>query len=417
MSHPLVVALGWVVAHVIPVYWVSHDGEALGDVRYYRWGMTGQMDGAMDEYPEVGTWPVKLVHLLTGPELTDVAESRFIAGFILLNILTSAVFAALLWWRGKVRGTATAVWFWILFIAVSGPIVVTRLDLFLGLVIAAAVWLLFSNSRARHLAPALLATTTMMKLWPGVLGAVLIGGWRRRSTWVRVAVFAVSLAALCLLVVAAGPVDRLVSPLTYQGDRGLQIESVAATPLMLAAAIASYRDPSTAGTWEIGYAASKSYEITGPGADAAIAVATVAQVVMLLAAAVWAVVRLVRDDWTPTLVLASVLLLTVLVVATNKVFSPQYIVWLAPVAAVGLLVLTGKTRRWILAVSGLVLLLAALTAMVYPLLYDGLLSSAPDLGATVVLTLRSITVVVLAVVCAGWTLSASGRAAPATAAG
>lgn len=230
MSHPLVVALGWVVAHVIPVYWVSHDGEALGDVRYYRWGMTGQMDGAMDEYPEVGTWPVKLVHLLTGPELTDVAESRFIAGFILLNILTSAVFAALLWWRGKVRGTATAVWFWILFIAVSGPIVVTRLDLFLGLVIAGAVWLLFSNSRARHLAPALLATATMMKLWPGVLGAVLIGGWRRRSTWVRVAVFAVSLAALCLLVVAAGSVDRLVSPLTYQGDRGLQIESVAATP-------------------------------------------------------------------------------------------------------------------------------------------------------------------------------------------
>ncbi|MGO1641135.1 MAG: hypothetical protein ACTHZ0_10625, partial [Candidatus Corynebacterium faecigallinarum] len=119
----------------------------------------------------------------------------------------------------------------------------------------------------------------------------------------------------------------------------------------------------------------------------------------------------------PTLVLASVLLLTVLVIATNKVFSPQYIVWLAPVAAVDLLVLTGKTRRWILAVSGLVLLLAALTAMVYPLLYDGLLSSAPDLGATVVLTLRSITVVVLAVVCAGWTLSASGRAAPATAAG
>ncbi|HIW92841.1 MAG TPA: DUF2029 domain-containing protein [Candidatus Corynebacterium avicola] len=411
------VILGGVLAHVIPVYWILHDGEALGDVRYYRWGLTGQMDGAMTEYPEVGTWPAKLAQAFTGSEVSDAAESRFIIGFIALNILTSAAFAALLWWRGRARGAATAVWFWLLFIAVSGPIGVTRLDLFPGLLVAGAVWLLFTSARARNLAPVLLAAATMMKLWPGTLGAMLVGGWRRRSTWVRVAVFVASLAALCLLVVVTGSVDRLTSPLTYQGDRGLQIESIAATPVMLAAAVAGYLNPSAQSSWEIGYAASKSYEITGPGVGTAVTVATVAQVVVIVAALAWAVTRLLRDDWTPTFALASILLLTVLVIATNKVFSPQYTVWVAPAAAVGLLVVTGDARRWIRAVAGLVLVIAGLTAAVYPGAYEGLVTAAPDLDATVVLTLRSIAFIVLAVVCAGWTFSSSGRAARGTATG
>lgn len=392
--------LGWLVAHAVPVVWIDRYGTATGDVLYYRSGVLGTADGAMTEYPYLGTLPARLVGLLPGD------GDAFVRGFVGLCLLTSALFTGWLVHRGRTGtgghdGTGDrAAWFWILFVGVSGPVVLARLDLFPAVAVAASAALGFARSRAgRRCAGVVLAVATMMKLWPGVLGAALVGGLRRRSTWARVAWFLGALVVTCAVVaVVAGP-DALTSPLDYQGDRGLQIESLVATPVMLAAALT----PDAGDRWSISYAASKSFEIAGPGAGVMTAVASVATLLTVLTALGWAVVRLVRDDRSPIQALAFSVTTVALVIASNKVFSPQYITWLAPLVAVALLV---SRRRVVQVLAVEVLVTAALTTVVYPLCYDLLLVVPVSPVAVAVLALRNLGVLLIAGTAGWWALSA-----------
>ena len=74
------------------------------------------------------------------------------------------------------------------------------------------------------------------------------------------------LAALSLVT---GGASRLFSPLTWQSGRGLQIESVWATPLMVARAF----DPAR---WTVRYSTFQAYEVFGPGVSALLVVSTAA---------------------------------------------------------------------------------------------------------------------------------------------
>lgn len=401
LSSPAALVLGWALAHLGPVLWIASVGTSTGDVRYYFAGITGANPAAMDEYPEVGTWPARVVELFASG---DGAEDAFVVGFVALSALVSAVFTWYLWRAGHGDGEARLwpAWFWVLFAGVSGPIFLTRLDIFPGLLVAGFAALLFAGARWTRLATVLLAAATMMKLWPGVLGAALVGGVRRTGTWARVAWFFGSLAVLCLVVVALGGLDRLVSPLTYQGDRGLQVESIGATPWVLAAAVRAFvggTDGTNGNPWSISYAVSQSYEIEGPGVEATLVVVTLLTAAVILLALVWAVRRLLRDDWAPVQALTFAIMLIMLIMVTNKVFSPQYLAWIAPVAAVALLV-TRQRIATLIAVQ--ILVAAALTTMVYPVFYDWLINNPPYLIAAVSLVLRNVVVVALAVTCTWW---------------
>jgi hypothetical protein len=153
---------------------------------------------------------------------------------------------------------------------------------------------------------------------------------------------------------------RLLSPLTYQSDRGLQIESVLATPAMLG----WWRDPTR---WSVGYAPSKSFEVTGPMVGLLLDTGTMlaALLVMGLGAAWWWL-WLLRDRVTGATALWVALAAVTGFVATGKVLSPQYLLWLLPVAAAGLAVADSRLlRRW---TAGL-LLAAGLTQVVFPAYY------------------------------------------------
>jgi hypothetical protein len=404
--------LVWLVAHAIPVVWIVVGHTSTGDVHYYRSGVSGAVTDAMTEYPEVGTWPAVFVNAVT--DLVGGGQDTFVTVFIGLCVLLSALFTGWLLSEGSLRhghgagvrgarGTRTAAWFWVGFIAFSGPIAVTRLDLFPGVTVAwYAACLIAGSSRVRTAGTALLAVATMMKLWPGVLAAGLVGGLRRRSTWLRVGAFVAALAVLCALVVLLAGPERLTSPLTYQSDRGLQAESVLATPAMVAAAVAG-TDAAGTSRWSIGYAASKSYEIEGPGVEALTTVSTVLMAAMILFALGWAVTRLIRDDWSRERALAFSAAMIMLVIVTNKVFSPQYLTWIAPLTAVALL---AYRRRIVSVIAVELLVTAALTTVVYPSLYDWIIAVPPSPVPTMVLLLRNAMVLVLTVTCLWWCVTA-----------
>ncbi|MDN6438076.1 MAG: glycosyltransferase 87 family protein [Corynebacterium nuruki] len=402
----LAACAGWVVALLIQLSLLDrHRPMVITDVHYYYRVLTGVWGGDLGEYPVVGLWPVHLLIALTRSAGGD--EAWFTVAFSVMCAVCSAFFTLWLLWRDP-SPWCPAAWFWVLYSGCAGPIILTRLDLFPGLLVAAAAALLFARHRsgrtggsggsgsvAQTVAAVLLAVATAAKLWPGVLAAGLVGRWRHLSTWARTAGFLAALAVVAGLVAAVSGADRLTSPLDYQTDRGLQVESVSATPLVLAAAL-GHQD----GRWHVGQAPSKSIEITGPWESTMVTVADVGLIVVLVAAAGVGLWRLLRGGWTPQRTLSFWAALIMAVIVTDKVLSPQYLVWITPLLAVGLTV----SRRPSLRIAALLTVVAALlTTLVFPVNYDGLLADGgPELLPAVLLTVRNGLLLLVTAVCLRW---------------
>jgi hypothetical protein len=172
--------------------------------------------------------------------------------------------------------------------------------------------------------------------------------------------------------------------LTYQAERGLQIESIGGGLAVLFGLLAG--QPA-----QLNFLFS-SVQVEGAFADAWLSIlpALTAVGFGLLALVGWRRIRrevategAVSAATVVTLAGAAVLVL----IATSKVFSIQYVVWIVPFAA-----LVGGGRFWLAAA------MVALTMPIHPLLYAGLVGQ--EALPIVVLNLRNALLVALL----AWTL-------------
>lgn len=337
----------------------------------------------LSEYPDAGLWPVRAIIQLSGDH-AYVFLTLF-SGFLIA--LSTAFFFYLL------NRSHRAALFWTAFTAAAGPIVYSRLDLIPGLLVAATAAALFTHPK---LASALLGFAAMSKLWPAALAAGLVDKWNRSATWVRLATFGGTLVVVGAITALTSGWDRLVSPLTYQDVRGLQIESILATPLIVAAAFFP-------GHWHIDKAPSKSFEIFGPGVDQLVTASSVLMACTMLFGLGWALWHFLGDAWSPRSTALFFLTMVLLLIVSNKVFSPQYVVWFGPLLAV--LVAKQPEEPGASAQAGtnseadalrkltwLSVLTAALTTAVFPFTYN-LLFEGPHWFAALVLTVRNILMV------------------------
>jgi uncharacterized membrane protein len=163
---------------------------------------------------------------------------------------------------------------------------------------------------------AVLALATMAKLFPAVLvpGVLLwlVSRGRTREALGGLAAFAAVVVVLTLPFAGPGLTDLV----RFHLDRPVQIESTPATVLWIAGG--SHVTGTTARPDRF-----KSNGLAGGAAPAVQAVFAV-----LLLAGLLAAIPLARDDLVLS-AFASVLAF----VALGKVFSPQYVIWLAPFAA------------------------------------------------------------------------------------
>lgn len=389
----------WAACRAGLVWLYLKDTEVRGDVFYYWAGIYGDNPADMTEYPHAGVWPTHVVSWISGPEVL-----HFVYLFMGLCILVDAAFLLLLLRGARKRPAAllAGAW-WALFGLAAGPVFMTRLDLFPALAVAACATLVVSHPR---IAAAFLALATTMKLWPGVLAAGLVGRWNQRDTYARVLWFVFSVAALCAVTVVTSGWERLRSPLTYQTDRGLQIESIPATWTMWTA----FHSPEN---FDLGYASSKSFEVAGPGVDAALTLSSIAMVCVVLGALGWAVYSFVRGGWHAGPTMAFFVLVVLGLICANKVFSPQYIVWLGPLLAVALrqtaITQAAGAAKWILAL--LTLVAAGLGTFIYPFHYDSLWATIGEEFAPIAaLCIRNALMVLMALVAAAWLVVESRQA-------
>jgi hypothetical protein len=390
-----VVASAWLVSRaVLLLVWLPAVPELAGDVHYY-WRNTAALASGtaspaslMVEYPTPVLWLLRVPLLLGGG-----TEEGFRLAFHVIMVALDLAFTLVLWRRG--RGWL-ATWFWVVFVLAMGPIVYQRLDL-LPAVLSATALLALGARRYAGVGVAL-AAGAGLKFWPAFLLPATLRG-ERRSDAITAAVFAGGGVLIVAGSVAYAGFARLVSPLAWQSGRGLQIESIWATPLMIARIFDPQAHPVRYSTWQ-------AYEVFGQGVDALLVAANVSTMLSYLAFVVgygfW-LRRLYLRRQQPSVADAALLTVTVVAVLliANKTLSPQYLLWLG--APVAVLLLHQPSSR---PLGAGVLLLGVLTEVVYPALYAPLLAGGTGSAlAVVVLALRNLGLVAVA----GWLVARSVR--------
>ncbi|MFI9082221.1 glycosyltransferase 87 family protein [Streptomyces sioyaensis] len=275
--------------------------------------------------------------------------------FYTLILLTDAVVLALLLRAGRRPGHRPAgAWVWIAGVALLGPTAYARYDL---MVTAVAVAALFAAVRRPRVAGALIAFGALLKVWPALLLTGAAGrGRRARALWWSAAGTA---AGLTLFFVAAAP--GALAFLTFQRDRGTEVESLGALAFHFA------RQFGWQGQVLLHYG---SLEFLGPGVPVAGAVA----LTLSLAAVGWLFLWRVRArELGPATLCEAAFTATLLFTTTSRVISPQYMLWLVGLAAV--CVTVRACRQTLPAV--LVLLATGVTLLEFPVRFADVVASDP----------------------------------------
>jgi len=363
------------------------DNQPLGDVtNVYKFWMDSAINGGVwvgiDTvwvYPILALVPM-IVSVMFGPENIG---STWLTMVMVLN----AVALGFLTGWGRPRSSLAPAWWWVTFLALLGPIAMGRIDSITVPVALVGVLLLASRPA---LAAVLLTVATWIKVWPAALiAAALIALRDRVKVFAAAAIGSVAIIAGALLM-GAGP--HVLSFITQQTGRGLQVESPISTIWMwMAAAGFAYVDYDQ----QI-----LTYQVYGPGAELAAALTTPLLAIAVLGIAVLGIIATRRGVSTPELFPPLALALTVALIAFNKVGSPQFVGWLAVPILAGLVTSFAGHGTRFRTPATIALVIAALTQVIYPFLYNYLLWVNPLM--LIVLTARNALYFVLLV----WAISA-----------
>lgn len=313
-----------------------------------------------------GPWeyPLGAVPVVLAPALLRGAP--YVLGFVGQMALWDAALLLVLALVGLRRGSLAGAWLWVVAVPLLGPVALARFDVVPTFLAVAGL------ASPPLLAGVLLGLGAVVKLWPALLLPLLLlrpGRWRVLAG--SLAVGLVTLGA----AIATGVQDQVLSFLTYQRDRGLEVESVPALPLLLARARGDER-------FTTGFAFG-SYEVYGPWAGTALLVANAGLVLVVLVAAALAWRR-------KHAVLQVAVFLVAGVLVFDKVLSAQYPLWLTGLVALALCSPRSGLRSTVPPLLGVLLL----THLVYPLAVQDLLAGAQ--APVLVLLVRDVLLVVVA---------------------
>jgi len=384
------IVLVWLATRLlILVVLAAFERFVVGDVFYYHRKINALfavgLDRTLYEYPTPVVW---ILWLPYGASLGN--RVGYLIAFVIFMLALDALLTYALW-RATGRRHDRAVDFWLIFVPLIGPLAYLRFDMLPGVLAGGA---LLAARRKPWVTGTLTGLGAAIKLWPALLIAAFMS-YRsdRRPAGVAFVVVGFGLALISLIF---GGWSRLISPLTWQSDRGLQIESIWATPLMLARALRPDQ-------WIVDISQYQAYEIFGPGVDAWVVISSIATL-LGLGLIILLTVRAFRHDGSTPSAIGFVVLATVaIMVITNKTLSPQYLLWVGGPMATLLAYRPQATRDEQAAISrgaGQTLILALLTQLVYPRFYDSYLGReghAMIIISTIVTAIRNVALVVFTI--------------------
>ncbi|MGX1884240.1 glycosyltransferase 87 family protein [Streptomyces sp. NPDC055287] len=276
----------------------------------------------------------------------------YATAFFVLACFADALVTGLLLYAGHRPGKRLAgAWVWVAGVPLLGPTAYARYDV---MVTAVAVAALLAGARHPRVLGALAAFGALLKVWPVLL---LVGTARGRAT--RAAWAAAAAAGAGLVGAFSATMPGALAFLTFQRDRGTEVESLGALVFHVA------RHFGWRGEVLLNYG---SVEFVGPY----VPLVSAAAMVLTGLAFGWLLVWRVRAGGfrasTPCdAAFAAVLLFT----TTSRVISPQYLVWLVGLAAACLVFRGSRMGRPAL----LVLAAAGVTCLEFPVWFSHVVTS------------------------------------------
>jgi hypothetical protein len=332
---------------------------------------SAQPAGDFDRYYEIGSHPgrpyvdYQVEHpigtLLIFKALARLPGGRpaFGLGIVVLDLIADAIIVGALIWGW---GIAAAAFCAAAIVPVLG-LFFNRVDAWstAAAILAVAAW---RRDRPATLGSAL-AIGALFKLWPLVLATLMIAPWRGQRSIRALGAFVAAAAVFGGGALWLAGSKGVLEVLTFRGATGWQIESLIGSLVHL---VDAHTMRVESGSWRIG------------------AMSGTASIAMFLAAApicVWSSWRGARLDRVGTGWLAAVATL----LALSALLSPQYVIWLAPAAAIA----------WVDGERRLALMTAAaiLLTQIFWGAYGRVLAS--DVPVLLVVVLRNAVLVAIAV--------------------
>jgi uncharacterized membrane protein len=264
-------------------------------------------------------------------------------------------------------------------ILAMGPIVAAQYDIFPAILTLLTLYFFWIGKQ--KLAWVLLALGVMTKIYPAVLAPVFLLYYvcnrQYRSLWKGIGVF----VGVCLVVIVPFLVlsfDSLWNLVTYHSQRGIQLESVYSSFLLILGkmGLTSINLVFNFGSWNL----------TGSLADFLSRLSTYLLFIFLIIA-YWFIYEQMRPGKSQFSRFGAYSLLVVgITLITSKILSPQYLIWLVPFVP---LIFT----RWRWSILLIFLAIGGLTYYIFPDHYLDLLNLYPV--PVVVLFLRNILLIAL----------------------
>jgi Glycosyltransferase family 87 len=360
----------WVVwlATRTALYLAATAPGLTGDVGiYHRWYTCCFSHGTFPVTDPMWQYPpgAALVFWLPGR-----LPGSYVDHFVFLAIGCDLAITLMLCSSARRGGSLAGAWYWVCGVPLLGAISLGRFDV-VSVALSVAALCVTGRGGVRG---ALIGAGAAVKVWPVILLAGMAPGQRRRGAAAAAAV----LAAVCAIF-ASGT----ASFLAHQNARGVEIESVAATPFMI------WRQAGWHGTVVYRFGA---WQLSG--AHAALAEDASRLGLVLAAAAVigWQLLTASgRAQWRPEFAADAPLAATLLFLVASPVLSAQYLLWVTGLAAACLA--TGRTTQRPVALA--VLAATGLTQLIFPIGWPRLLHGSD--AVTGVLAARNVLLAVAAV--------------------
>ena len=353
------------------------SGVPYGDVELYReWVFQGLSSGIWQGIDVAWVYPIgAMLPMLMSAVLG--AQPYMLAWFLLCTVLNLGAVLALLGSRQANYGWQAA-YLWIALTTALGPVAFSRIDGITGPLVVVALLIVAARPL---LASALLSLATWIKVWPAAVILALVITSKSRVKIV-LAGSAVSLL-VAGVVTALGGSGKLFGFIQAQAERGMQLEAPMTTPGLWQAVLGG-------GTRVHVNFDIKTVEVSGSLAELIGSLMNPLLILSLVVIAALMVVSVARNaDGTDLLLLGSLAFVTAMIVF-NKVGSPQFMLWLVAVVAVGVAICGVEWAFPAVLMVGV----SGLTTLIYPILYDRLYLHLNP-GAALLLTVRNVLVIAL----------------------
>ena len=373
IRHSAVAAVvAWVLSRAVMLWQLNgNTQDFLPDVRLYAtWTILladrqFPVGDAYWQYPPGAGVLFYLTHFL-GPDPVN--------GFVALAIAADLGLLVMLLVVGHRRhdvGSTNAAWLWVIGGLAVGPIMMARFDIFPTVFAAAAVLAAARPWRSGVWA----GIGALLKVWPILMLATVSRRQLPKAALSAIVTIGVGLAAINVWATGG------FSFLGQQGGRGLQIESVGSIGYVISGMLGKPVDI------VLRYGA---FEFQEPQAE------RIGLLITVIGLALFCAIGILRlsgrlEQLTPGDIGLTLILIAV---ATSRVYSPQYDVWVMGMAATCLV----DRRTRMIPVVWTVVALCALTSLIFPWLYGSLLHLYPLASSMQVLRIA------LLLVCTVWAL-------------